>query len=108
MSAALQLTDVEQRATRFPSSFEIPEREDREALRLDDYAKLVFSDRERMWVRVVVVRFRPGAAPLYTGRLMNEPVALPSVRYGELVSFEPRHVCAIRWDRSGPRRPRWT
>lgn len=106
MTVLVELADVEQRARSYPDSFEIPGRDDREGLRLDDCAKLVFADRERMWVQIVAVQFRPGKPPLYTGKLVNEPVTLRGLRYGDRLKFEPRHVCAIQWARGRVRRPR--
>ena len=104
-----------------PKTFWIPGREDRESLRVGDYAKLIFrialdSDDdpcsvERMWV---LVRGRIGDT--YLGILRNEPDAIEEndeLWLGTELPFRPEHVIDIQpadkesvdLARQPPRRP---
>jgi hypothetical protein len=79
------------------SSFEIPEKEARNGLRVGDHAKLIFIERiraqeegERMWVKVTKVR-SPGK---YEGVIDNDPVVV-NMTYGDPIVFYAEHVCDI-------------
>lgn len=93
------LVDAEKRADAHPSTFTIPPRKDREALQVDAFAKLVFTDSplfaknkgERMWVRVMNVK----ADGKYRGMLFNNPVLVTGIKSGELIEFGPENVIDI-------------
>jgi len=84
-----------------PETFEIPPYEERNTLEIGDWAKLRFLffaieingtpiNGERMWVEVVVQQ-----GDFYKGVLINSPVFLEALQYGDVVWFEPRHVIDI-------------
>lgn len=85
-----------------PDTFEIPEREERDSLRVGDIAKLVFvltspeegdPGAERMWVKVTN---RQGAN--YVGELDNDPCALLGAEAGNFIEFGPEHIIDIYCD----------
>ena len=108
-----ELESAERRHAAHPGTFWIPARQEREALRPGDGAKLLFrlaGGTERMWV---IVRQREG--PWYVGVLDTTPAAAPdelpaALRRGTDVVFGPEHVADINTpprqyvtDQYGPR-----
>lgn len=93
------LVDVEKRHDQYPTTFDIPSRKDREGLKENAFAKLVFTtvplfaknSGERMWVRVLGVT----TDGRYHGMLANDPVLVDSIAEGTLVDFGPEHVADI-------------
>lgn len=92
------LDDAEELHRAPPRTFFIPPLERRQHLAPGDAVKLPFSFEtadgeagcERMWVEVVSVR-----DGTYRGLLMNEPQYIPSLRPGDRVWFEAKHVAAV-------------
>jgi uncharacterized protein YegJ (DUF2314 family) len=97
------LASAEARAT-LHASFRIPPRAEREALRVGDFAKLVFIDPaeeaaasgERMWIEIVAVQ-----AGRYRGRLRNVPVLIRDLKEDDPIEFGPEHVAD--WTERGDR-----
>ncbi len=90
-----QLGNGEERARKYPGTFEIPEKEKRHYLNTGDSAKLIFMAKdgeasERMWVRVTG---RTGST--YRGVLDSDPIVLTSLKANDVVKFSPRHVIEI-------------
>lgn len=92
------LENVEHRAKKYPTTFQIPSREERTALPLGTFVKLVFigargSDGaatgrgERMWVEIVEIKDGH-----YRGILRNDPVVIRDLHIGALVDFGPEHI----------------
>ena len=88
-----RLADVEVLARRFPRTFQIPSRHDRETLRIGQLAKLIFGDRERMWVLVDRVDDVPRRC--YRGLLQNVSVCFDHLDYETPIEFGPEHVIDI-------------
>lgn len=92
------LEDAEKRQVEHPDSFSIPDKTIREGLSQGDIVKLIFLTRrddvvaERLWVEVIGRN-----KDKYTGRIDNEPEYLDSLKAGDLVTFEPRHVSSM-WE----------
>lgn len=84
------LVDVEKRARENPVTFRIPTVTDRKSLKKGDCAKLIFDDKERMWV--VIDKRLPGGS--YQGHLDSTPITTPLERGDEIV-FKPHHVASI-------------
>lgn len=92
------LDNAEERNRRV-HTFRIPSQEERTALRVNDYAKLlfIFSQRknglvgERMWVKVVE---RNGDN--YRGELANKPTQIKSLKMGDDIMFLPMHIIDVR------------
>lgn len=91
-----RLANGEARNHEAPRAFFIPARSEREALKVGDYAKLLFelidpSDddpgAERMWVQVLGV-----SNGKYVGALTNAPRAITTIGVGDRVDFGPEHV----------------
>ena len=83
------LVDVTERAAT-SVWFDLPPLAARTSLVPGDYAKLIFDDQERMWVKVT----RVNDDGSYRGILDNDPVMVP-LKAGAKVTFSPQHVCAI-------------
>lgn len=91
------LEDGEALNRKYPDTFWIPARQERESLVADDLVKLVFNltdgnqtQGERMWVLVT-----GGDGKHYTGTLDNDPYCTDKIKAGLEVEFEPRHVIEI-------------
>jgi hypothetical protein len=96
MTKHVKLVDAEERSRRYPDTFDQPPVIARHNIPVGGLAKLVFTDgsaAERMWVRVTGVH--PGESPAYLGMLVNEPVTINGLDYGDNVGFDPRHVIDI-------------
>jgi hypothetical protein len=95
INAGFTLDNAEKRAAEAPSTFEIPDRSEREHLQPGDLAKLIFAfpegPAERMWVTVTAVK--DGG---YLGKLRNKPLS-GGIRYGKKVAFGPEHVADISY-----------
>lgn len=97
------LDDGEQIHREAPETFWLPSLEERQALQIGDFAKLIFRisvqddepvSVERMWV--IVRKCAPGG---YLGMLDNEPSAIAkndTFWLGAELPFEYRHIIAIR------------
>ena len=81
------LVDAVQRS-QSSSTFFIPSLDERMSLCRGDFAKLIFNNEERMWVKVTGVE----GGGRYVGELRNHPVVVDSVRYGDSIHFEARHI----------------
>ena len=92
------LEDAEEIAQLYPATFEIPERSERESLRVGDFARLAFSARgcvpERMWVDVTQLRSDGSCC----GRLRNQPVGEIGafIELNDEVSFAANNVINIQ------------
>ena len=82
----MRLTDAEKRNRENPDTFQIPDKEERENLPVGAFAKLIFNDRERMWVRITEFTTTD-----YEGVLDNEPVVV-KMKIGDKVRFKAKHV----------------
>jgi hypothetical protein len=90
------LVDAEERARETPDTFLIPPRALRSVLRCEDMAKLIFSDKERMWVEIVKVTHAVVAPQTtYLGTLQNVPIDHGALKVGDLITFEPRHIIDV-------------
>ncbi len=94
MTVKYWLVSAEDRKRQFPRTFVIPERARRESLRIGDQAKLLFEEQgsrgrvERMWVEIQ----RRAPEGRYVGKLLNRPLFMVSIAYGDAVEFGPEHV----------------
>ena len=108
------LEDGEERHRRAPSTFWIPDQEQRQHLQLGDYVKLVFCMNvadvnnsisvERMWVIV-----RQHVSGGYLGVLDNEPNAIEEndeFWRGIELPFAPRHIIGVQSYHCGKRSDR--
>ena len=84
-----------------PNTFEIPPFEERNSLKIGDWAKLRFLffavevngtpiNGERMWVEIIGHK-----DDYYQGILINQPIFLEALEYGDTLWFEARHVIDI-------------
>ncbi len=90
-----QLVDCRLRNLQHPLTFHIPTLEQIEALQPGDFVKLIFEDRERMWVKITS---REGDE--FTGVLNNDPVIV-DMKCGDKVLFYSRHIASIWSDENG-------
>lgn len=86
----MRLSNGEKLAAAHPRTFEIPDKQERESLQPGDFAKMIFDEQERMWVKVAGRRDNGQ----YYGHLDNHPV-LVTLSRGDEVEFSPKHVIAI-------------
>ena len=95
-----QLDNGEELNKEYPNTFLIPEKEDRESLKVGDLVKLIFSMEEnigsdevsveRMWVKITDVY-----PNYYKGKLDNDPAGSDCVQCGQLDTFQACHVIDI-------------
>lgn len=90
------LTNAEERAKKNAMSFALPSTRERGSLRVGDWAMLIFGDRERMWVEVVVADSGGSGSTRYAGKLVSEPATPCGVSFGDRVDFGPEHVVDFR------------
>lgn len=86
----MRLSNGEKLAAAHPRTFEIPDKRERESLQPGDFAKMIFDEQERMWVKVAGRRDNGD----YYGHLANQPVVL-SLMFGDPVDFKPKHVIDV-------------
>ena len=84
------LVDAVQRSMSSPNFF-VPTEEARMSLCRGDMVKLLFANKEKMWVLVKEVESKGR----YIGELRNHPVVIDTVRYGDTIHFEARHIADI-------------
>ena len=99
------LQDVEATRRDAPRSYSIPRSDQRALLCPGDVVKLVFEadqpspegwTAERMWV---IVREQVGSG--FVGELNNIPSFISDLTCGDLIQFQPKHVCALERSPSG-------
>ena len=96
------LIDGEQRNADNPDTFEIPEIEDRLAVKKGDMVKLGFEVEgedlggERMWVEVSLVHEVLGEIDWFMGTIANDPIVIDR-KFGDPVHFEPKNIISI-WE----------
>ena len=86
----MNLNDAQQLHQQYPETFDVPPDIALAYIEPGDLVKLCFTDTERMWVLVESV-----TPTVLEGRLSNTPFFLDSLRPGDLVTFERRHVYDI-------------
>ncbi len=98
--ATYRLRSGEAMHRKYPTTFEIPDKEIRTGLKKGDFAKMVFTKgkggktaAERMWVKISS-KTGTGRQTKYTGKLKNKPVML-DIKYGETIAFGPQHVINV-------------
>lgn len=90
------LEDAEAKSNLFPSTFEIPTKVERLAVRADDLVKCAFrwtdssAPTERMWVLVTKVVSKG----VFEGTLSNHPFS-KVIELGDVVRFEAKHILQI-------------
>ena len=92
------LIDADAVNRRHPETFEIPSENERRSLRHGDLAKLCFKcdpavygiGAERMWVEVTSIKGRN-----YIGNLVNDPIAVEVLEWGDQIAFSSKHVLDI-------------
>jgi hypothetical protein len=91
------LIDAVEHQKQHPSTFELPDEQNRCAVKEGEWAKLIFAfptepehTFERMWVKIIAVR------PTWYGvSLDNIPKTSGYVSIGDKFRFEPRHIISI-------------
>lgn len=77
-----------------PATFHIPNKEERQNLQIGDYAKLIFNDKERMWVQIT----KKVSSEKYQGSLANDPYDKDKdidLKFGDEIQFGIKHICDI-------------
>lgn len=90
-----ELVDAEERSRQY-YTFEIPDEAERKSLAPGTFAKVIFDDQERMWLQVE----GKDEKGRYVGVLKNQPALTEGLKWGDRVTFEPRHVCDLMSPRS--------
>ena len=91
-----KLDDGVKRNRQNPKTFEIPSARERETLKPGDHVKLAFLvddpeyGGERMWVEVAKVK-----GQTYVGTLINQPLFIEDLEWGQEIKFAPCHVIDI-------------
>jgi hypothetical protein len=105
-----ELESAVERKNQYPN-FEIPNRDERESIRIGQMVKLLFLflceengekiiECERMWVTVVSVN-----DGTYKGELESHPTTSKALSPGDCVQFGADHVCAVFIRKTDPRHP---
>lgn len=91
------LIDAVERNRLHPNTFHIPSTEEIMQLKKNDYAKVGFEEEgklsEKMWVEIN--RIDGGK---FEGKLNNDPFNLETIKDGDAVHFESKHILAIYSD----------
>jgi hypothetical protein len=87
---AYKLVNVAQRGMEH-MGFYVPAETVRYGVCRGDFVKLIFDDKERMWVRVTEVEDEGW----YQGVLRSYPVMVDGLRFDDTVRFHARHVADI-------------
>jgi hypothetical protein len=90
------LSNVEEMNRKYPVTFHVAERTEREGVKVEDYVKLHFhypsGNSERMWVKVLEIL--PG--PRFKGTLDNDPFfEAEAPKCGESIEFGPENIATI-------------
>lgn len=91
------ISNGEERASE-SANFHIPERGEREAVKVGDHVKLRFVKKdvgigpqgERMWVEVTRIKGKR-----FYGTVANDPVVIEGLAFGDEVEFGPEHVIGL-------------
>ena len=67
-----------------------PDNKDIKRLQAGDYVQLVFQPGERMWVKITEIYDYQ-----FVGILDNEPIAVKSLKCGDRIDFEDKHIIKI-------------
>jgi hypothetical protein len=94
------LEDIEIQNRKYPDSFHIPEREQRENVKYNDVVKLVFNIKDPATTRVVTERMwvvaKEKSHGFYIGELNNTPCTeRGNLRLGSKVIFRAEHIVAF-------------
>lgn len=97
-SKSWTLLDGVKQNAEFPDTFEIPDKADREGLKVGDLCKVAFipdepgfvPTAERMWVEVTHV-----FTGRYIGTLRNAPIVIDA-KFGNPVEFAPDNVICVQ------------
>jgi hypothetical protein len=91
------LVDAVEHQKQHPTTFEIPDEQNRLNVKVGEWAKLIFAfptepkhTFERMWVKIEIIR-----PTWYGGSLDNIPKTFGYVSIGDKLRFEPRHIISI-------------
>jgi uncharacterized protein YegJ (DUF2314 family) len=105
-----ELESAVERNRQYPN-FEIPNREEREAIRIGQMVKLLFLFRceehgeeiiecERMWVTVISANNGK-----YKGELESHPATSEVLSPGACVEFDAEHICSVFIPKTDPMHP---
>ena len=84
------LVDCWERNKKHPKTFEIPTKMKLKELKVGSIVKLIFDDRERMWVEIMGKRLNT-----WIGRLDNKPYDLTHLKLNDEIEFENKHICEV-------------
>lgn len=79
---------------KYPDTFQLPHKEELDAIDVGDIVKLMFigSDlTERMWVKVTKVQGKGR----FEGTLDNAPLSDMGIKPGALIKFERKHIISV-------------
>lgn len=82
----VEFNDAQATALAHPKTFGAPDREELDALKVDDRVLVCGNDRERFWARIVKIEGESIEATV-----VNNVVTLP-LKFGDTIRFEKRHI----------------
>ena len=85
----MNLVNAQEMQKIYPGKFEAPSQEDLSKLKTGDFVKLCFEDKERMWVKILLV-----SDDTITGILDSNPTMV-NLKAGDKVKFKREHVYEI-------------
>ena len=85
-----EIVDAEQRNRENPDTFELPSKKRINSINVGDFVKLIFDDKERMWVKITL-RIKDK----WKGTLANNAVTMDLV-YGDIINFHTKNIIDVR------------
>ena len=81
-----KLTNCKKMNRRYPTTFEIPDEQDLDSLKVGDFVKVIASS-ERFWVIII----RTGND--WIGEINNDVEGDHNLKYGDLIQFKRYNIC---------------
>lgn len=87
----IKLVNAEEIHKQYPKSFEIPDKEDLDDLKIGDSVKVNKEPGERFWVEIVDIK-----PDYYLGEVDNE-IITGDIEYGDIIKFQRKNIYSIRY-----------
>jgi len=86
----IQLVDAQAMAKAHPKTFEAPDANELEAVKVGDSVKVCINNKERLWVEVTEIN-----GGQLKGRIDNCPVFIDEVDFGDTINFRKENIYDI-------------
>jgi len=86
----IQLVDAQQMAKTYPDTFEAPDQQELDRVKVGDSVKICINNKERVWVEVTEI----GGGQL-KGKIDNCPIVIDDVAFGDAISFKKENIYSV-------------